>query len=326
MSSVSTEQQQICARNYPQIQKARRNLKHLIIWKRWKFLLAPITTNSNGETWCKIVSAYSNNCPMTRSYPSYALTLVWALSKKDKTSSHLIQKKEIGCNIYAENTQCLDAKKKIRAKGWILKNTRIRSSLGQKSLSPWISIQYWSSEWVSVSRPYSILGSNRQRNWQVRDRSGATQGGRAQRDSLPARPQLKPAVTLSSVLIPVHGRKWIDIETQRSHDQQCYQTSKVMTRLLRHDQTVPREIEEAVLFDDVLEECRKKKFDGASQWSLNDWKLFKITVYGCNFKARSGERIAIFTKHGHMLPFSTTHCLPFLLRKRYVWKRRRSST
>ena len=74
-----------------------------------------------------------------------------------------------------------------------------------------------------------------------------------------ARPQLKPAVTLSSVPIPVHGRKWLDIETQRSHDQQCYQTSKVMARLLRHDQTVPREIEEAVLFDDVLEECRKKK-------------------------------------------------------------------
>ena len=64
--------------------------------------------------------------------------------------------------------------------------------------------------------------------------------------------------------------KWIDIETQRSHDQKCYQTSKAMTRLQRHDQTVPREIDGAVPFDDVLEECRKK-FDGASQWSLEDW-------------------------------------------------------
>ena len=44
-----------------------------------------------------------------------------------------------------------------------------------------------------------------------------------------------------------------------------------MTRLLRHDQTVPQKIGGEVLFDDVLEECRKKKFDGASQWSITDW-------------------------------------------------------
>ena len=47
--------------------------------------------------------------------------------------------------------------------------------------------------------------------------------------------------------------------------------SKDMTRSLRHDQTVLREIDGAVLFDAVLEECRKKKFDGALQWPLNDW-------------------------------------------------------
>ena len=65
--------------------------------------------------------------------------------------------------------------------------------------------------------------------------------------------------------------KWIFIETQRSHDQKCYEVSKAMTRLLRHDRSVPLEIDGAVLFDDVFEECRKKKFDGSSQWPLNDW-------------------------------------------------------
>ena len=34
-----------------------------------------------------------------------------------------------------------------------------------------------------------------------------------------ARPRQKPTVTLTSVSIPVLERKWIDIETQRSHDQ-----------------------------------------------------------------------------------------------------------
>ena len=95
--------------------------------------------------------------------------------------------------------------------------------------------------------------------------------GASERLVAKARPRLKPAVKLSPVSIPVPDRKWVDRETQRSHDQACYQVSKAMTRLLRHDRTVPREIDGAVLFDDVLEECRKKKFDGASQWSLNDW-------------------------------------------------------
>ena len=44
------------------------------------------------------------------------------------------------------------------------------------------------------------------------------------------------------------------------------------------------------------------------------------------FKVRSEERIAIFIKHDHMQSFSTTHCLRFVLRKRYAWRLRRSCT
>ena len=36
-----------------------------------------------------------------------------------------------------------------------------------------------------------------------------------------ARPRPKPTVTLTSVSIPVHERKWIDIETQRSNGHKC---------------------------------------------------------------------------------------------------------
>ena len=88
-----------------------------------------------------------------------------------------------------------------------------------------------------------------------------------------ARPRQKPTVTLTSVSIPVRDRTWIDIETQRSHDQKCYEVSKAITRLPRHDQTVPRGIDGAIQYSDIIEECRKKKkkFDGASQCSLEDW-------------------------------------------------------
>ena len=47
--------------------------------------------------------------------------------------------------------------------------------------------------------------------------------------------------------------------------------SKAITRLLRHDQTVLRGSEGAIQYDDIIEESRKKKFDRASQWPLEDW-------------------------------------------------------
>ena len=40
-----------------------------------------------------------------------------------------------------------------------------------------------------------------------------------------ARPRQKPTVTLASVSIPVHERKWLDIETQRSHDHTCFEVA-----------------------------------------------------------------------------------------------------
>ena len=54
-----------------------------------------------------------------------------------------------------------------------------------------------------------------------------------------ARPRQKPTVTLTPVSIPVRT----DIETQRSNDQKCFDVSKAITRLLRHDQTVHRDID-----------------------------------------------------------------------------------
>ena len=80
-----------------------------------------------------------------------------------------------------------------------------------------------------------------------------------------ARPRQKPTVTLTSVSILVLERKWFDIETQRSHDHKCYVVSKAITRLLRHDQSVPRGSDGAINYSDLIEECRKKKFDEASQ-------------------------------------------------------------
>ena len=72
-----------------------------------------------------------------------------------------------------------------------------------------------------------------------------------------ARPRQKPTVTLTSISIPVLESVWIDIETQRSNDPKCYEVSKAITRLLRHDQSVPRGIDGAIHCNHIIQECRK---------------------------------------------------------------------
>ena len=70
-----------------------------------------------------------------------------------------------------------------------------------------------------------------------------------------ARPRLKPAVTLSSVSIPLRASKWIDVDSERFR-QDCFVVSKAMIQLLRHDQSVPREDDGAVRFDEIMEEFK----------------------------------------------------------------------
>ena len=86
-----------------------------------------------------------------------------------------------------------------------------------------------------------------------------------------AKPRQKPTETLTSVSILVLERNWIDIETQRSHDHTCYEVSKAIIRLLRHIQSVLRGSDGAIHYSDIIDECRKKKYDDASQWLLEDW-------------------------------------------------------
>ena len=51
---------------------------------------------------------------------------------------------------------------------------------------------------------------------------------------------LKPVVTLTSISIPLRERTWKDKNPERFR-QDCFVVSKAMIRLLRHDQSVPRE-------------------------------------------------------------------------------------
>ena len=87
-----------------------------------------------------------------------------------------------------------------------------------------------------------------------------------------AEPRPTPTLTMSSVSIPFRERKWIDVEPGKS-SQGCFEVSKFMIRFLRHDDTVHREDDGAVRFDD-LAELFKSRSAGTSYWSIQAWISF----------------------------------------------------
>ena len=54
-----------------------------------------------------------------------------------------------------------------------------------------------------------------------------------------AKPRPKPTLTLTPVSIPYHERKWMDVDPGK-FSQGCFEVSKFMTRLLRHDDSSSR--------------------------------------------------------------------------------------
>ena len=64
-----------------------------------------------------------------------------------------------------------------------------------------------------------------------------------------ARPKQTPSPTSSSptITLPYHQQQWIDVEPGK-YDESCFEVSKKMTGLLRHDPTVLREEDGEVVF------------------------------------------------------------------------------
>ena len=84
-----------------------------------------------------------------------------------------------------------------------------------------------------------------------------------------AKPRPKLVVNLSSNSVPINERKWIEIDTQ-PFDHSCFEVSKFMTRTLRHEASIPREIDEVVKFDDLIEKL-KVRFADTLQWTVSTW-------------------------------------------------------
>ena len=175
-------------------------------------------------------------------------------------------------HIYAENLRCLEIKRDSFQR-LDSQEYEARPSLEHKNLLSWWSIQYRSSNTISVrdktvSWVRIVNGVDKYvTESMLTTKEEDTASGKPIAE---ARPRQTRTPTLTSVHIPLLVRERIDFETQRSHYHKCYEVSKAITRLPRHDQSVPRGSDGAIHHSDIIEECRKK-FDGASQWLLEDW-------------------------------------------------------
>ena len=163
---------------------------------------------------------------------------------------------------------------RTRARGWIRRNTKI---------CPVVNTVVWHYEdRYSIEIQVQSLFQDRTASW-VRIANGAEKYVTETTETIEdeqhralgkpiakAKPRMKSTTTLTPVSVPLHERKWMDINPG-DHDHKCYVVSKAMTRLLRHDQTIPRETGGAVTFDIIEDFNKKERFGGALQWSIEGW-------------------------------------------------------
>ena len=122
--------------------------------------------------------------------------------------------------------------------------------------------------WVRIVNGINKYVTEMSEETQIEDIGESTEKPVAQ-----ARPKQTPSSTFSSTTIPVpyHERKRIDVEPGR-FDKSFLEVSKLI-RLLRHDDTVPREDDGAVKFQDLASIFRSE-FTPSSHWTIRTWRSF----------------------------------------------------
>ena len=92
----------------------------------------------------------------------------------------------------------------------------------------------------------------------------------ASRSKAKSKPQKREPVDVPSI-IPMHERKWIDIEPS-APSLTAYEVSKKVISLLRHNQTVQREDDGAIQFW-IIKFHLRNEFPQNQYWSDDRWKV-----------------------------------------------------
>ena len=172
-------------------------------------------------------------------------------------------------------------------KGWIQGNMRIGLVLEVTTSFQYgkhgIEIRIWSvgednsHSWVRISYGTNkyVIDSNHNNTEAPADDTHEEQASQtsvkviAARSKAKAKPQKSEPVDVPSI-IPMHERKCIDIEPSEP-SLAAYDVSKKVISLLRHNQTVQREEDEAIEFYRIKFHLRNQ-FPQVQHWSDERWK------------------------------------------------------
>ena len=151
-------------------------------------------------------------------------------------------------------------------------------SVGQDNSQSWVRISYGTNKYV--------IDSN-QNNTEIPADPHADQAPQTSIKVIPARSKAKPKpqqrepVDVPSIM-PMHERKWIDIEPS-DQNLAAYEVSKKVISLPRHSQTVQREKDGAIQFWRIKFHLRNHSSQ-LQNWSDDRWKACLAAAGG--FKRR----------------------------------------
>ena len=164
-------------------------------------------------------------------------------------------------------------------KGWIRGNTKIGPVLevtvnyhqGRYGIEIRINSLFGdgSHAWVMIGNGLNRYVTEMSEEMQEKrnDEIGASVGRPASK-ARPKRTSL-PRSSSPTRTIPLHMRKWIDVEP-REYDRHSFEVSKKMIRSLRYDRSVLREGDGAVEFN-ILAPMLASQFESSPHWSIRTW-------------------------------------------------------
>ena len=184
--------------------------------------------HSNGETWCARIRGEIRTLVRR---PEIIHIMFWCGVEACRIRTTLLHSWNRRRTTDATYTMPRN-EKKTHVRGWIRKNTRIGPVLNTKVCHH--------EDQYTIEVLVKSLFQDRTASW-ARIVNGVDKYvtesllTKEEEDIAPvkpiakARPRQKPRVALTSVSIPVFERNWVDIETQRSHGQQCFEVSKPLS-------------------------------------------------------------------------------------------------
>ena len=284
-SSHSHFCQSACVKNLPETLQVQENPLKTRIWSQWwyqrMFLLLTLSlqlTRLYRETCCDNMSRDSQNF-LKINCPNCAQTLVsWRVIGKGQFFITLEEERPDDMNISCRDYTFPRSEEASQARGWIGGNTKIGPVLdvklhfhqGRYRVDIMIESLFRDRtvsgvRVVDVINKYVTETSEENSNWNhwaCPYRETCCEGQAA----------TNAYCNMVSCFYSYSRKKWTDINPA-TYSQGCFAVSKFMIRLLRHDESVPREDDGAVRFD-VLIENLKKKFDGTSQLTFEALTTF----------------------------------------------------